>query len=127
MEFVDLGQLLLCIRVNELLYDHVTATHTYNQLAIENLGVDLPGPENVVAIAKSLDWHRAVSLMDVLANHLVKQIPLGHGFRGSRLWLLCGIQHCSEALLKLLDDAFLVAQEPFHLGDLLVTFGNQCL
>ena len=118
---------MLCIRVNELLYDHVTATHTDDQLAIENLGVNLPGPENVVAISKSLDRDRAVSLMDVLTNHLVKQVPLGQGFRGSRLWLLCGIQHCSEALLKLLDDALLVAQEPFHLRDLLIAFGNQCL
>ena len=118
---------MLCIRVNELLYYHVSATHTDDQLAIENLGVNLPRPENVVAIPKSLDRHRAVSLMDILANHLVKQVPLGQGFRGSRLCLLCGIQHGSEALLKLLDDAFLVPQEAFHLGDLLVAFGNQCL
>jgi hypothetical protein len=66
-------------------------------------------------------------LVDILSNHLVKQVTLGHGFRGDRLWLLSGIQHCSEALFKLLDDAFLVTQEPFHLRDLLVTLGNQRL
>lgn len=127
LELVDLGQLLLRIGVNELLDDHVPATDTDDKFAIENLGVDLPGSEYVVTITEFLDRDRAVSLVDVLSNHLIKQITLGHGFRRSRLWLLSGIQHCSEALFKLLDDAFLVTQEPFHLRDLFVAFGNQCL
>ena len=127
LKLVNLGQLLLRIGVYELLDDHVATTDTDDKLAIENLRVDLPGTEYVVAIAEFLDRNWTVCLVDVLTNHLVKQVTLRHGFRWGRFWLLCGIQHCSEALLKLLDDAFLVAQEPFHLRDLLVTFGNQCL
>lgn len=127
LELVDLGQLLLRIGVYELFYDHVATTDTDDKLAIENLGVDLPGTENVVTIAKFLDRDWTVCLVDVLTNHLVKQVALGHGFGWGRLWLLSSIQHRSEALFKLLDDAFLVAQEAFHLRDLLVTLGNQCL
>ena len=127
LELVDLGQLLLRIGINELLDYHVAATDSDDKLAIKNLGVDLPGSEYVVAIAESLDRDRTISLVDILSDHLIKQVTLGHGFRWSRLWLLCDIQHCSEALFKLLDDAFLVTEEPFHLRDLFITFGNQCL
>lgn len=127
LKLVNLGQLLLRIGVYELLDDHVATTDTDDELAIENLRVDLPGTEYVVAIAKFLDRDWTVCLVDVLTNHLVKQVTLGHGFRWGRLWLLSRIQHSSEALFKLLDYAFLVAQEPFHLRDLLVALGNQCL
>lgn len=82
MNLVKLGELLLRIGVNELFDDHVPAAHSDDELAVQDFSVDLSRTEDVVPATQFLDGHRAVGLMNVLSDHLVKEVALGDDLRG---------------------------------------------
>ena len=64
---LDLLHLLVRVGSNELFNHHVPASYSDHQLPIHDLSEDLFGPEQIVAIAKSLDGYRTLGHIDVLS------------------------------------------------------------
>lgn len=82
---VYLLQLVVGISGNELFDDHEAATDTNNQLAVKNLRVNLLRTEPILTAANLTQRHRAVGRVDVLAEHLIEDVTLGHCEDGSLL------------------------------------------
>ena len=104
---VDLVHLCLCVSSNELLDDHKSTTHTNNELAIQDLGVDLLRSEQVETVSNLSDWDWAVCLVDVVTKHLIEQVTL---------WKL---EHWSLLLVTdlhvhYLDDLVFIFEESLH-------------
>ena len=117
MDPVDLVELLLCVGAYEFLNNHVAPAHTDDQLAVEDLSVDLASTEYVVAVAELLNGHRAVGLVDVLADHLIQNVAFWHNLGGS----YCHCLNSLEVVLKLSNDPLLVFKITLHLINLLIT------
>lgn len=69
---VDLIHLGLGISSDELFDNHESTTNTNDELAIQNLGVDLLRTKEIETVSNFSYWHRAVCLVDVMAKHLIK-------------------------------------------------------
>lgn len=109
---VNLLELVLSISGNELLDDHEAATDANNQLAVKNLGVNLLGTEPVLTATNLAQRHRAVSCVDVLAEHLIEDVTLGHSEDGFLLLV-------ANLLVHDLDDSIFVLEQEVHLFDLI--------
>ena len=109
---VNLLKLVVSISSNELLDDHETATDANNQLAVKNLRVNLLSTEPVLTAANLAQRHRAVSRVDVLAEHLIEDVTLGHAEDGSLLLI-------ANLLVHDLDDSVFVLEQEVHLFDLI--------
>ena len=111
MYLIQLSQFLLSIRIDKFFDNHVPSTDSNNKLSIEDLSIDLSGTEDIVTIAKFLyrDW--TVSLMDVLTNHLIKEITLRDQFRR---WGRNMSGEIFDSSLQLLDDTFFLLEIGLH-------------
>lgn len=114
---VDLVHLRLSISSDEFLDDHETTTYTDDQLAVEDLCIDLLRAEQEETVSNFSNGNWTVRLVDVVAQHLIQQVTL---------WKL---EHRSLLLITdlhvhYLDDLVLVFEESLHFLDLIDLFGN---
>lgn len=63
--------------LHKLVNAHVSSSHSDDQLAVDDLRIDLPGSKHVVAVSQSSDLDRTPMQVEPLAQHLVNHIPLG--------------------------------------------------
>lgn len=114
---VDLVHLGLSISRDEFLDDHETTTYTDDQLAVEDLCIDLLRAEQEETVSNFSNGNWTVRLVDVVAQHLIQQVTL---------WKL---EHRSLLLITdlhvhYLDDLVLVFEESLHFLDLINLLGN---
>ena len=83
---LHLAEFVVRIGAYELVNDHIAATNSDNQLAVEHLGIDFARSEHVVSVSKTLDWHRATRFLDVIAKQLIQEV--------SRFGSICGLFRC---------------------------------
>ena len=101
---VHLLELVVCIGCNELLDDHETASHSDDELAVEDLGVDLLGSEPVLATTDLPERHRAVHSVDVLAQHLIEDVASWGGEDWSPLLIPDSAVHDLDYLVLILQE-----------------------
>ena len=73
---LHLGHLHLSILIEELLDRHKPAPDAHDQSPRDELHVDLPRAEYVVAVAESLNGHRLSQRIEVLGYQLIDEIAL---------------------------------------------------
>ena len=100
----DLEHLSVSVGGDELLDDHESSSDSDNQLSVEDLGVNLLGSEQVEPIADLADWYWAVSLVDIMGQHLIYQVSLGHREHGLVLLLADTSVHDLNDLILVLDE-----------------------
>lgn len=127
-ELLHLGDLHLGVLLQELLNGHETAADAHHQPPRNELHVDLPRAEDVVAVAQSLDGHRLSERVEVLGNHLVDQVALdGPVPREGQLLLLDGRSSCLWLALLDRGGVNLVVYLPFQVLNKVVTVSQDLL
>ena len=114
---IDLVHLSLSVCRNELLDNHETSTDTDDQLAIQNLCIDFLRTKQIETISNFPNWNWAVGLIDVMAEHLIKQVTLWKGKNWSLLLI-------SDLPVHYLNDLVFILQESLHLLNLINLLRN---
>ena len=104
----DLVHFNVSVRSYELLDDHEPSAHSDDKLSVQDLGIDLLGTEEVESVSQLPDGHGAVSLVDVVAEHLVEQVSLRQREHWSLLLLLDPLVHDFNDLVFVLQKSFQV-------------------
>lgn len=113
----EFGHLSISICGDELFDDHKTSTDSNNQLTIQDLGINLLGSEQIESISNLSNWHWAVSLVDVVGEHLIEYVTLWHLENRFLLLVL-------DLSVHELDDLVLVLDEELKLLDLVDLGGD---
>ena len=112
-----LVHLTVRISSDELFDDHEPTSNSDDQLAVQNFGINLLSSEEIEPVADLSDRHRAVGLVDVVAQHLIKNIALWHVEH--RLLLLV-----SDLLVHNPNDLVLILDEQLHFLDVIDLLSN---
>lgn len=115
-------ELVIGVGRNELFDDHEATADADDELAVEDLGVDLLGTKPVLAAANLAKRHWAVGCIDVARKHLVKGIT----FRNIENRRFVDTLLITNAPVHDLDDLVLVLQSAFNHFDLLNLGLNGC-
>ena len=70
----QLLDLLLCVGFNEFLDDHVASSDSDDELAVDDLSVNLTGSEHVETIAESSDWDGAAGNAEEVSEQFINLV-----------------------------------------------------
>lgn len=115
---VDLVHLSLCIRRNEFLDNHEATADTNDQFAVQDLRVNFLRAEQVETVSNLSNRDGTVSLVDVVAEHLIEQISLGQ--LEHRSLLLVANLH-----VHYLNNLVLILKQRLHLLNLVNLLGHR--
>lgn len=107
----NLGHLRVGIGCNELFDHHVATSYSDDQLTVQDLGKDFLGSEQIETVSKFPDGHRAVGLVQVVAEHLVQHVTFRSRVDRPLALLLL------DLFIHDLDNLVLVGQESLQLVD----------
>jgi len=118
-ELSDFCHLRISIGSNKFLDDHVSTAHPDDQFAIQNLCVDLLSSKEVESIAQLPNGDRAIGLVKVVTEHLVKDVSLGCRVDGALALLIL------DPSVHNIDDLVFVLQQRLHFLDFIYFFGHR--
>ena len=113
-----LKQFSILISCNEFLDNHEATADTNDQFAVQDLRVNFLRAEQVETVSNLSNRDGTVSLVDVVAEHLIEQITFGQ--LEHRSLLLVANLH-----VHYLNNLVLIFKQRFHLLNLVDLLGNR--